>query len=765
MSGVIRMRVFCLAALLSCVTVSADGPFPPHKIIDDVYYVGSQNISCYLITSEDGHILINSGYEDTVPLIRTSVESLGFRMKDVRFLLASHAHSDHVAGHALLRELTGARVCMMKGDADVVRNGGEGQYLYTTSRWAPCEVDRVLYDGDVVKLGNKELIARLTAGHTPGCTTWTWTGTSGGRNLNVVVVGSPNVNPGYQLVNNLSYSAIAADYTNGFDLLQSLKCDVFLGAHGAYYGLPQKYERLKAGGDNPFEDPPGYRAYIAERRRTFETTLKTQQKSARNQPLNIGIRRELFVDNSLVEKLTNAERRLHHPHPQGIAIEHDAPWEGAGSGYHTVLRDKDIYRMYYRGSSLGVTDGRLKIGKQVYCYAESRDGITFTKPNLGLVEYNGSTDNNIIWDGVGSHNFAPFIDHNPQCAPDAKFKALGGLASEGGLFAFKSADGIHWKLMRKEPVVTEGAFDSQNLAFWDSTAQVYRAYFRTFTKGITTGKVWKPAGHRAIRGATSPDFLSWGNEADLTYEDSPEEHLYTNQIGPYFRAPHILIGLPTRYVERGWSPSMKALPQLKERENRAAGHLRYGTAITEALLMSSRNGVHFERWNEAFVRPGPERPDTWLYGHLFLAWHAVSTKSALPEAGQELSFYGSEGSWIGDSNAMRRYTLRLDGFVSVHGGWKGGTLDTRPIIHDGDQLHLNFSTGAAGSIRVEIQDVAGEPVDGFRLDDCVQIFGDSVDRVVQWKSNADLGRLKGKPVRLRIELRDADLYAFQFQSL
>ena len=758
------MRATILTVLLLSATASADGPFPPHRIIDDVYYVGSQNIACYLVTSNNGHILINSGFEDTVPLIKASVESLGFKMKDVRFILASHAHADHVAGHALLKEVTGADVCVMQGDADVVRTGGDGQYLYTTSRWAPCQVDRILYDSETVKVGDKELTARLTAGHTPGCTTWTWKGNEGDSKRRVVVVGSPNVNPGYQLVNNSTYSAIAADYARGFDLLESLKCDVFLGAHGAYYGLPEKYEQLKRGDENPFVDPDGYKAYIAERRRTFETKRRDQQQDALHRPRNIGSRRELFLDSTLVEELTNAERRLHHPVAREIAIVHDAPWEGAGSGYHTVLRDGDLYRMYYRGSSLGVKDGRLQVGKQVYCYAESRDGVNFTKPNLGLVEYNGSKDNNIIWDGVGSHNFAPFIDHNPNCAPDAKFKALGGLASEGGLFAFKSADGIHWKLIQPEPVVTEGAFDSQNLAFWDYASQSYRAYFRTFTKGITTGKVWKPEGFRAIRGATSPDFLSWGNYADLTYADSPEEHLYTNQIGPYFRAPHILIGLPTRYVERGWSPSMKALPQLKERENRAAGHLRYGTSLTEALLMSSRNGVHFERWNEAFVRPGPERPDTWLYGHQFLAWHAVQTKSTLTGASDELSFYGSEGSWIGKSNAMRRYTLRLDGFVSVHAGWKGGTLETRPIIFDGNRLSLNFSTGAAGSIRVEIRDAAGEPITGFHMADCHEVFGDSTNRIVQWNSEEALQNLAGKTVRLRIKLKDADLYSLQFQK-
>lgn len=293
---------------------------------------------------------------------------------------------------------------------------------------------------------------------------------------------------------------------------------------------------------------------------------------------------------------------------------------------------------------------------------------------------------------------------------------------------------------------------------------VYRAYFRTFTKGVTTGEIWKPAGHRAIRTASSKDFLTWENDADLTYEDSPSEHLYTNQVAPYFRAPHLLIGFPTRYVERGWSPSMRALPDLDHREQRAAGHLRYGTSLTEGLLMASRDGVHFERWNEAFLRPGPERPETWLYGHQYIAWHAVPTKAALPGAPDEISLYASEGSWHGGDNALRRYTMRLDGFVSVNAGWKGGQLLTKPLKFEGDSLNLNFSTSAAGSVRVEIQEADGTPIEGFELANCPEIFGDSIGRSVQWKNGADVSTLSGRAVRLRFELKDADLFAFRFSD-
>ena len=483
-------------------------------------------------------------------------------------------------------------------------------------------------------------------------------------------------------------------------------------------------------------------------------------------PIPIGDRRELFVDDYLVASLSEARRELHHPVPREVAITHDAAWEGAGSGYHTVIQDGDLYRLYYRGSPLGVENKRLIAGPEVYCYAESRDGIHFTRPELGLHEHGGSKKNNIILTGIGTHNFAPFLDRRPGCPPESRFKALGGLPSEGGLFAFHSADGIHWSRMREEPVVTKGAFDSQNLAFWDPTAGVYRAYFRTFTAGITTGEVWKPAGFRAIRTATSKDFLTWENEADLVYQkDALAEHLYTNQVAPYFRAPHLLIGFPTRYIERGWSDAMRALPQLAEREQRAAGHLRYGTALTEGLLMASRDGVHFQRWSEAFLRPGPERPETWNYGHQFIAWHAVLTPSALPGAEPEMSIYAGEGSWTGDSNALRRYTLRLDGFVSISAPMSGGELVTKPITFQGDRLQLNLATSAAGEIRVEVQDESGQPLPGFTLDDCPPLFGDALARTVTWKHGSDIGQLAGKTIRLRFVLRDADLFALQFVQL
>jgi metallo-beta-lactamase class B len=259
-----------------------DGAFPAHRVIGNVYYVGSKNLASYLITTPDGHILINSGFEETVPLIRASVESLGFKMRDIKILLASHAHSDHVAGHALAQELTGAKVYVMRGDDDVISLGGEGQYLYADSRWPACRVDVVLNDGDEVKLAGETLVARLTPGHTRGCTTWTWLATEGDKKFDVVVIGSPNVNPGYRLVDNMDYTEIAEDFGKTFKVLQALPCDVFLGAHGAYYDLPAKFERVKNSDQNPFIDPAGYREYVTLKEKAFHKTLAEQMQSSRS---------------------------------------------------------------------------------------------------------------------------------------------------------------------------------------------------------------------------------------------------------------------------------------------------------------------------------------------------------------------------------------------------------------------------------------------------------------------------------------------------
>ena len=271
-----------LVALLISATSNAraDGPYPAHKVVDNIYYVGSNDLAIYLVTTPKGHMLINTGFDETVPLIQASVRSLGFKMTDIKIILASHAHADHVAGHARAREVSGAKVFVMTGDEKVIAGGGKGQYLYTDSRWRPCPVDKVLKDGEKVPLGGPTLVARHTPGHTPGCTTWTAKVTDGKGKKLVVVVGSPNVNPGYQLVKNKAYPKIAKDFTSTFKVLNSLKCDYFLGAHGNYYGMHAKYPKLKGAKVSPFIDPAGYRDYISLKEKAFRDTLAAQKKAS-----------------------------------------------------------------------------------------------------------------------------------------------------------------------------------------------------------------------------------------------------------------------------------------------------------------------------------------------------------------------------------------------------------------------------------------------------------------------------------------------------
>lgn len=514
----------------------------------------------------------------------------------------------------------------------------------------------------------------------------------------------------------------------------------------------------------------------------------------------IGSRRELFVDDELIERVVGkAELRLHHPVPREIALEHDEPWEGSGCVYHSVFKDGDRYRMYYAAGQLTVTPDGVNAGThgQFCCYAESDDGIHWRKPTLGLHEFQGSKANNIVMvrQKVGDATSEPgepavFKDENPAAAPDARYKALlpaSRLPTDHrrGLLAFKSPDGLRWSPMSDRPIITAGAFDSQNLAFWDARHGRYRAYWRYFTRGGDDDeKVWNPQGHRAIRTASSQDFLNWQDPMDLRYVDSPAEHLYTSQVKPYHRAPHLLIGFPTRYVERGhndgpdhearasagpdrtrrWSASLRALPELENREWRAKASERYGRALTEGLLMASRDGVTFKRWNEGFLRPGIERKGTWNYGHQFIAWHPIETKGMLEDAPNELSLFAVESYWTDNSDLLRRYTLRIDGFVSVNAPLSGGELVTKPLTFSGKSLSLNFATSAAGGLRVELQDATSKPLPGYSLDDCEELFGDTLDRNVTWKMKADLSPLIGQTVRVRFVLRDADLYSYQFRD-
>ena len=464
-------------------------------------------------------------------------------------------------------------------------------------------------------------------------------------------------------------------------------------------------------------------------------------------PIDIGSRLELMVDDYLIDKLSGgAELRMHRPIARDVAVVHDKPWEGNVCCFHTVFRDGEIYRMYYRGSH---RKGKMmsETGHpELVCYAESRDGKHWTKPELGIFEFDGSKKNNIIWTGRGSHAFSVFKDANPKCKPEARYKAFAySKRSPGGLYALKSADGVHWSVMQDKPVISNTS-DSQSVAFWDTTRGRYVGFHK---KNRYDPKAVKGS-WLAVATVTSNDFLNWSKYVPLKYPGSTDTHLYTNAIGPYYRAPHIFIGLPARTQRKVyWT-------------NKNVKH----DDISDALLMTSRDGRSFKRWDEAFIRPGPEenRWQRWG-GHIngMPAWGIVETISDMPGKPKELSIYSTEGYFFPvEGCRMRRFTLRIDGFVSIQTPLSGGELITKPIVFKGRELVMNFSTSGAGTIQVEIQDTDGKPVKDFAQSDCPPIRGDRIERAVSWKSGSDVSRLAGKPVRLRFVMKDADLFSIRF---
>ncbi len=481
------------------------------------------------------------------------------------------------------------------------------------------------------------------------------------------------------------------------------------------------------------------------------------------EPISLGSRRELFIDDALTEAITGKlELRLHHPTPREVALKFDEPWEGNASGYPTVIQDGSVYRMWYRGHRYIIDPPPLRQAQpEVVCYAESQDGIHWTKPKLGLRDWNGSKENNIIWrDGYETHNFAPFKDANPDCKPDERFKAVGGTIASNGLLTFKSPDGIHWSKLSEEPVVTKGAFDSHNTVFWDDAHQRYTMYVRYFSEDNFKGL-------RSIGVSYSTDFKSWSEPVGLKYEDQHPQQMYTNQVGPYHRAPHILMGFPTRFVARPLSKHAKELAPVTTRAQFAksieSSGAYTGAEITDGLFMTSRDGRAFRRWSEAFLRPGVEAEGRWIYGDNYQSYGLFETASDIPGAPHEISLHFNEGAWRDDMHRLRRYTIRLDGFVSLHATLDGGELTTKPVRFTGNRLSVNYSTSAQGSLRVELQDADGKPLPGYSLADADELFGDSVDQTVTWKEKSDVSALAGKVVRLKFQLHDGDLYAFQFK--
>lgn len=459
------------------------------------------------------------------------------------------------------------------------------------------------------------------------------------------------------------------------------------------------------------------------------------------EPISIGSRRELFVDRLLIGELKNAAQRLQAPIDRGPVLKLDQPWEGLFSGYFTIIRDTDRFRMYYRGSPVAARDGS---STESTCYAESKDGIHWTRPDLGLFEVQGTRKNNVILSNMAplSHNFAPFLDRKPGVPASQRFKALSGVTSTG-LIAWVSADGIHWSKLREEPVLPKGPsrYDSQNLAFYSESEQKYVAYYRTFKKIGTIGYRW-------ITRTTSDDFVNWTPSEEMSFGDAAPEHLYTNQTSPYFRAPHIYVSIAARFF-----PGRQVIDE--EEAKSIQVNPGYYKDISDAVLLTTRGGNHYDRtFRDAFLRPGPGL-ENWVSRTNYPAWNVVQTSP------YEMSLYVNKN--YGQPTAqIVRYSMRLDGFASIHAGIEGGELITKPLRFEGKALELNFATSAAGSVRVEIQDANGKPLPGYALSDSRELIGDQMAREARWSQGTDVSALSGKTVRLRFVLRDADLFALRF---
>ncbi len=471
-------------------------------------------------------------------------------------------------------------------------------------------------------------------------------------------------------------------------------------------------------------------------------------------PIAIGSNRELFLDNHVIEKISgDAQLALQQPVPQKVALVTGAPWEGNTCAYYTVFTDTNaageaIVRLYYRGSHYD-PEKRAQTHRQVTCYAESKDGIHWTKPNLGLYEFAGSKANNIVWDGAGTGSFTPFKDTNPACPPEARYKALGQVhrtgtpyyaaQSEMTAFSYKSPDGIHWTIS-DGPLLTRGDFDSQNTAFWDAHAGLYREFhrirfYRNPAGELILGGLAARPGFRSIMTGTSKNFLNWTSWTEpvlLEFDDAiGPQHLYTNAVMSYPRAPQILIGFPTRL-----------LPDQNSR--------------VEPILMSSRDGRRFKRWPGAVISEDAPQDRKGNRSN-YMAWGLIAT----PGNDREYSVYASEDYLRGPDTRLRRFTYRVDGFVALRGGPQGGQLTTPPLQVGGGKLEINYLARPGGHVRVEIQDATGQPLAHFSAADCDPLQGDEIARLVTWNTDGN-GPFSAQPVRVRFEVQDADLYSFRF---
>ena len=445
--------------------------------------------------------------------------------------------------------------------------------------------------------------------------------------------------------------------------------------------------------------------------------------------LEPGRRWELFVDNFLIENSAHVSHELNPPERREIVLNMDRPWEGPGSGvYSVVFQDGDIYRMYYR-ASLPAAEG--EVAEEGCAYAQSSDGIHWQRLKTSLFPYKGMATNLLLLGDAG-HNFSPFLDQNSDFQLGGRYKAVAGHLPRV-LSGYTSEDGLSWQKARPEPLMEKGAFDSHNVAFFDTNLQKYVCYSRYLAKEAAGSAV------RAIQRSVSDDFLHWSDPQSNEYpEDAPLEHFYTNATVQCPGASHEYQAFPRRFVPARQKDLAHAKP-----------------GVSDNVFMSSRDGTRWDRtFMQSWLRPGLDQRN-WTQRNLIVA-------QGILETGDDFSLFVNENySW--DSACIRRLTVPRFRFSSIRASRQGGVLLTRPFLFAGSRLAINYATSAPGSIRVGLVDGHGWPLAGFAAENCDVIYGDELVRELSWQGNPDLAFLTGKVIRLKIELVDADLYALQIK--
>ena len=481
-------------------------------------------------------------------------------------------------------------------------------------------------------------------------------------------------------------------------------------------------------------------------------------------PANIGSRLELLMDDALIEILDGVAFKLHPPRSAEIAVRFDRPWEGSGNHYLTVFSDDDGYHMYYHSVVGRSNSASGKDWVSYTCYAKSKDGINWIRPNLGLHEFQGSKNNNIVYPGpFGFDDGAllfPYPNQKPDAPPAQRYLAPGARierTSAGAvirLFLFASPDGVRWSQVGEKALINglgtakpstyyppTNLLDSDHSLFWDSPSQQYFLYLRDQRVLASTGELL-----RAVRRATSTDLVNWSYPEWTHMNPSPPDQFYTFGARPYFRAPHFYLAFPMRYARWRNAP----LPTEYKKQ--------LGAGVSDTVFVSSRDGLHWDRrFLDAFIRPGLD-PLKWTDRSNHTSMGLVATGP------NEMSVYTLEYFRLPEPR-VRRYVMRTDGVASINAPYAGGQFTTKPLLFRGNRLLINASTSAVGGVRVEILDAAGHAIDRFTGDNVIEFFGDSVEQEVRWDQGPDVSSLGGTPVRLRFLMKDADLYSFRFAEL